>query len=310
MATESRHVVTFRRAADIKPRRPASLIDGLLYENTTAALIGPSGSCKTFAAAEMAFCVSTGLPYHGRKVQQGAVFYINAEGGDGFRNRLAALEKHHGASLGDALLFVSDFMPSLCDESVAGGIVDVIHELAGPAFFTAGALEPKLVVIDTVARAMSGFNENSAEDMGRLITSMDAIRSPWGATVLAVHHMGHGNTGRARGSSAFHASIDTELAMSEAKGFITMRTTKAKDWSPTSPLRFRKVPIEFATPEAGSTSCSSLVLVSEDAPHSRGETRETLQRYIDSGLSQNAAADAAGVSRATASRLLRSQLPD
>ena len=75
-------------------------------------------------------------------------------------------------------MYVSEGLPFLCSDLITACAVDEMRNVA-----LAGA---SLVVMSTVARAMGGANENSAEDMSGLIHSMDFIRRECGATVLSV----------------------------------------------------------------------------------------------------------------------------
>lgn len=61
-----------------------------------ALIFGHSGSGKSFLAMDMALHVALGWPWNGAKAEKGVVVYVAAEGGRGFRNRVAAFKKHHG----------------------------------------------------------------------------------------------------------------------------------------------------------------------------------------------------------------------
>jgi hypothetical protein len=47
-------------------------------------------------------------------------------------------------------------------------------------------LQPRLIVIDTLARCFGGGDENSAQDMGKFVQACDQLRRATGAAVLAV----------------------------------------------------------------------------------------------------------------------------
>ena len=89
----------------------------------------------------------------------------------------------------------------------------------------------KLVVIDTLARHMTG-EENSNRDMSTFIALVDTIRLKHGCAVLIIHHTGHGTdtSNRARGASAFYASLDFEFLLNgDKKGTGTIEGTKNKE---------------------------------------------------------------------------------
>ena len=65
----------------------------------------------------------------------------------------------------------------------------------------------RLIVIDTLARAIAGGDENKSESMGQLVVHADAIRKETGAHVLFVHHSGKDQARGARGHSSLLSLI-------------------------------------------------------------------------------------------------------
>src|SRR5690606_34204455 len=146
--------------------------------------------------------------------------------------------------------------------------LEIIGEMADSIFFDGGT-EPALIVVDTVARAMNGANENSAEDMGRFVASIDTLRRQWGATVLTVHHTGHdpGAQGRGRGSSNYGASLDSDFYLA-AKGDLVLLTSgpKAKDWKPPPAVTLTRVEIEVEVPGEDGEPVMETTLALHDSP--------------------------------------------
>jgi putative DNA primase/helicase len=72
-------------------------------------------------------------------------------------------------------------------------------------------IQPRIIIIDTLARNFGGGNENSTEDMSQFVAHIDKhLRDRFNATVLLVHHTGHGSAERGRGSRALKAAVDTD----------------------------------------------------------------------------------------------------
>jgi len=88
--------------------------------------------------------------------------------------------------------------------------------------------EVGLVCFDTVARNFGAGNENSTEDMTKFIYNLDRFVGK-GRNRLLVHHTGHNNTERARGSSVLKAAVDVEYRMVKGENQITLSNTKMKD---------------------------------------------------------------------------------
>src|SRR3546814_15448538 len=77
-------------------------------------------------------------------------------------------------------------------------------------FFNSGGIDPSLIVVDTVARALAGADENSASDVGRLVDAFDWLKYQWGCAVLPIHHTGHRKAAKTprRGSSGLCADLE------------------------------------------------------------------------------------------------------
>jgi hypothetical protein len=103
---------------------------------------------------------------------------------------------------------------------------------------------PSLVIIDTLHRNFDG-DENSSQDIGAFINNLDEYFKPLGAAVLVVHHSGHGDKARSRGSSSIKAAMDGEFSAVKAEGFINLACSKSKDFEALKPLRFALKPIEL-----------------------------------------------------------------
>ena len=79
-------------AGHITPQLHQSyLVKGWLARGAVSMLYGPSNTGKSFLALDIAHHVAKGAPWGGRRVRQGNVLYVAAEGGSGFNNRVAAL---------------------------------------------------------------------------------------------------------------------------------------------------------------------------------------------------------------------------
>ena len=158
---------------------PKPLIDGILYRDTMAVLFGLPGSAKSFLALDWSLRIAAGSAWLGGfEVHQGPVLYVAAEGRHGIGQRvrawLEAREVKPPATFRVYPDVVNLLIPSHVD-TVCAWAADV---------------RPVLVVLDTLARAMPGREENSARDMGMAVAAADRIRATASSTVLLVHHTG------------------------------------------------------------------------------------------------------------------------
>lgn len=200
------------------------LIEGYLLQDTLALLFGDPAVGKSLLALDWAASVATGRPWCGRRVSQGSVIYIAGEGHAGITRRLKAwaLDRGFESELTSASMLISERGAALLDN---GNLDDVIAAIDNER-----QNQPiRLIVIDTLHRNMGGGDENSAKDIGAFIKALDALRTRYGAAVLVVHHSGHANTDRARGSSALRAAVDTEYQLTSTDNERVLTGTKMKD---------------------------------------------------------------------------------
>jgi hypothetical protein len=221
------------------------LIESWLDQGTLAVMYGDSNAGKTFVALDMAFHIAAGRPWMGCDVEQGDVVYVAAESGLSVQKRIMALRLRHGI-VGDVPLWVVPCPVDLLDpEADTQGLIDLVRETTGG--------RARLVVIDTLSRAMAGGNENASEDMSSFVRNCDRIRVAVGATVLIVHHNGKDASKGARGHSSLRAATDTELEIRD--GLIL--ATKQRDGEMRKPLAFGLEVVELGVNARGKmmTSC-------------------------------------------------------
>lgn len=298
-----RPVVTFTRADHVAFKDTDWLLRNWLVRNTLAGLVGPSGSCKTFLALDWACRIATGSHWLGNEAKRGGVFYLAGEGQAGLRKRIRAWETYHETSLDGAPLYLANTLPFLVEDSQALGTLDAIEALSDELLFENGGAEPALIVVDTLARAMGGANENSAQDMGALVRSMDWLRSRFEACVLSVHHTGHAEGGRARGSSAFFAALDSEFQIRPDDGRYRLTATKTKDWKAPTPLSLQARAVEIQL-ESGQRE-SSLILHSDLSAVIDQQKRREVAKLAIAGETIRHISEVTGVARSTVSRWLK-----
>jgi len=300
---------TLTRVDQIQLKPTDWLIDGYLVRDTLAGLIAPPGACKSFLAIDWACRVATGTDWNGREVKQGAVFYLAGEGQSGIRKRTKGWEAHFGVSLTGAPMFVSSSMPFLVDPTLADLTADHLEEAAEAVFFECGA-KPELIVIDTLARAMNGANENDTADMGAFVRACDTLRQRWNCTVLIVHHTGHdpGAQWRGRGSSNFGASLDSDFYLKADGNDVELREgTKAKDWPTPPPAVLKRVvvPLEVPAEDGELAAESTLVLINSAAAIMERGKRDQAMELRQQGLSERDIAKRIGVGKSTVHRWLK-----
>ncbi len=186
---------------------------------------GQSNSGKTTLMLDLALRMPAGLPWLGKRVEPGAVIWVAAESPNSVRLRLEAYRRHHGIRVGEFAI-VPVALNLLDGSADVDELIDMI-KLEQKRL----KLPLRWLGIDTVARVMPSGDENSGEDMGRLVSTGDRFRAELGCHVNFIHHSGKEQAKGARGHSSLRASVDTELEVVDdsATGLHTITVTKQRD---------------------------------------------------------------------------------
>ena len=188
---------------------PEWLLDGMIPTLGLGVMYGPPGVGKSFIAMDMALKIAS--------YEQGAL-YIAAEGGGGYGSRLRAWCSYHQLSANLPIMFMPFANLNLGnEEDIKNLIINMKHTQFSPA----------LVVIDTLARCMSG-NENSAGDMGEAIRHVGLLAQKMNCFILLVHHSTKGSSTTMRGSGALHGACDVAIQIEREYDVITVSCKKAK----------------------------------------------------------------------------------
>ena len=182
-----------------------------------------------------------------------AIVYLSLEGALGIRNRIAAFRKHHDIS---SLPFVAMPKPInlLNDQADLMAVIQLVQHVEEET-----GLPVRMVIIDTLSRAMAGGNENSSEDMTALIGNCDRIRAATGSHVCIIHHSGKDEARGARGHSSLRAATDTEIEIRRDPEltFSSVRVAKQRDLEAGDPFNFtlKSVSLGLNRREREVTSC-------------------------------------------------------
>jgi RecA-family ATPase len=207
---------------------PQWLVSELIPEDSFSVIYGPPGSTKSFLALDLACCIATGLPWKNQSVREGKVMVCVGEGLRGLKWRLESWMLAHPEADPEMLeqnLQIIEDVPHLLEKADTAMLLNTAVEMHEES-----DADLKLFVIDTLARALVGGDENSAQDVGRAIDACEKVRKATGATALVVHHSGVEGT-RERGSTALRGAADTsiQVAHDEVNRVTTVAVKKIKD---------------------------------------------------------------------------------
>lgn len=237
---------------------PKAIVKSYLDEGELVLIFGESGSLKSFIAFDLAFALANLDEWQGKfKVQGCLVIIIAGEGRTGILKRFMGLYKHHEEDPKGRPLFMSDGAAAFFDEFNSMKVSNSLNEIVKQ--------HPDLqvvVIVDTVARNFGPGNESFTSDMGVFIANIGKhLQQRFNATVLLIHHSGHFDQDRARGSSALHAAVDREYKISkDTSGTVRMECKKTKDSDSPEPLSFNPKTIELDQVDEDGEPLTTLVL--------------------------------------------------
>lgn len=222
-----------------------SLVKQIIPSRGIGLLVGPSSTGKSALALDLGLSIARGTTWCGKATMNGVVVYVAAEAPDSAERRIEAYREKHGLHEEDLHFYLLKSAPHLNKPDSSGPIVQLLNTLErsfGPI---------RALIIDTLAAATVGMDENESSQMGALINSVQEIASEIETTVILVHHTGKDVERGARGHSSLGAAVDFQINVSRAKEIVTLRLAKLRDDIPDSAFDFALEPIEIGLDEDG-----------------------------------------------------------
>lgn len=234
------------------------IIDDWFTDRGRSVIGGPSQSGKSFFAIHTAMSVALGRKFFGHGVQRGGVIYQAGEGGHGIKKRFKAYRQHFEVPEDEDVPMV--ILPAKVDLfSREGDTEKLIEEIK--AWEVTMSYPLRLIVIDTLATATIGADENSGKDMGQALSNIALIEERCRCHVALVHHM-NADGKKLRGHTSIHANVDQVINIScDETKIRTAKLTKQKDDEDGLSIKFALKRIEVGThPRTGRTVTSCAVV--------------------------------------------------
>lgn len=127
-----------------------------------------------------------------------------------------------------------------------------------------------VIVVDTMSAVTPGANENSAEDVGKLLQHCKYLHRKTGALVILIHHSGKDATRGARGWSGLRAAADAEIEITRNGDYRAATITKMKDGSDSESFSFKLKVIQLGVNAEGEEESSCVIEHVDSAPQEAG----------------------------------------
>jgi putative DNA primase/helicase len=204
---------------------------------------------------DMLASVADGCEWFERRVNRAPVVYLALEGEAGLSQRVQAFRLQHGEHACKGMHFMTVPFSLLA----AGDVLELAEIIAAAG--AAGGV----VCIDTLNRAAPGADENSSQDMGRIIEAAKRLQLALGGLVLLVHHTGKNAQAGLRGHSSLFAALDAAIEVSREGDSRAWKVAKSKDGQDGNEQPFRLEVVELGEDGDGE-SVTSCVIAPEEAP--------------------------------------------
>ena len=248
------------------------LVEGILTEESVAVMFGYPATGKSFIAIDLMYSIAYGVPWAGKPVEQGSVFYVVSEGVGGLPVRFVGWQSEKGATLKQSPSFYYIGKPQ--DFTDPGVVVSITNGMLQ------APIKAKLLVIDTYADcfALTGKSENETSGTSAFFISLREIASKTGATVLVIHHTNKGKK-EERGSSAMRGMMDTMLFVSQKGNVIELSSSKQKNCKASDRLRWEMKTVDLSNyPNASSGSLSTTCVLIPTDNNSAGNDAPTFSK--------------------------------
>jgi RecA-family ATPase len=260
----SPELLPFTLFKDIKPDLEVhDFVQGLLVDGGLTVVVGEHKIGKTFWMLDLALHIASGLAWNGLRVDRGGVVYCT-DGSSGFAKRVKAWVQSHPREEGIPFRFIQPGVnlhsPDLAEESDVDEVVAHVKAVEQET-----GMPVKLVVVDCLARALLGHDENSGAVLHYLLANVRRIQKETGANVCLVHGVSR-NGEAARGFGRLSSAADTVIEISRPLEGANVREVsfrKIRDYAPKAPLSFRLNVVTLAKDENGH-EITTLVVVPDD----------------------------------------------
>jgi RecA-family ATPase len=240
------------------------VIKGLLLTGQVSMLAGPPNIGKSSVISCLAANVALGRNIGPWRVKRSLVLYVAAEDPEGIAERTAG---HWMEAPGD----ISHFYILGCSADLTDAAVMAEFKRHTAQLKAKTGADQLLIVFDTLNLCIGDSDENSSRDMGSAVANPREIARDLDAHVMLVHHTSAGDQGKARGSSALPANIDTLLMLRRVEehddtSIVVLTQEKQRSVRKGSPLVFENSSITLGHDRDGDAKTTAISRYAEPTP--------------------------------------------
>jgi AAA domain len=250
-------------------------VEGILRDKGSSVFFGDGGCGKSAVVLSMMLHKAYGREWIGRrKVKQGLVVWVAAEGEDEIYPRASAWMHQHGVQEEPNILYIDEVVPLNNAAEIAFFIDRIQQQLQDME-----VSEPiTSMVIDTYAECSPGSDENDTKEAKILTAAVHQIRKTFDTHVVLIHHTNTG--GRMRGSTVLRDYVNTAVKVTKEGGVITLHCDKQRGAPEFEDIRLRMVSQLLSETDPHDTAPVVIAAEAEEAVRGNTETLSAIQQAL------------------------------
>lgn len=242
-------------------------VKGRFRRSTINIIFGASGTYKSTTMAGLAVSINCQPYWHDSLIENGGggVLVIAAEDDEGIVDMIEAACIEYDVNPDAVSVYITHGGYDLSNPEVIQGIKAAIAAMPVPL---------SAIIVDTLNRNCGGLDENSASDMRTFLNMVDDLRGD--ATIYVIHHNGHGDKQRERGSYAIRCNADSSVLceFNVDNRLFTMTWEKLRSAPTPKPLTLKPKSIVIrqeadSTGELEDVTAVCMVMAGEDQRQAR-----------------------------------------
>ena len=222
--------IPFDRFVSTRIEPPKWLVEGVWQSGTYGMIAGEPKTYKSVQATDLALSVASGRPYLGHFPVDltGTVLYIQEENNpQTVQDRIFKIAYAKGmlTATGEGWALADD-IPMYFSNNY--GVDLTSKESRELIEATITKLNPVLIIFDPLYMMLGNVDENSAKEVGDVLRWLSYLRNQYNVAIMICHHYNKGGVNtrggqRVRGSSAFHAWVESALYIKATPELYTVK---------------------------------------------------------------------------------------
>lgn len=202
------------------------IVQDVIPNNGLIIVYGSPGSGKTFIVLDVCLHIINEMEWFNNKINNtGVIVYLIGEGIYGIKKRLDSWGTYHNIDTKNLIFFVPISSINIWEEKNINRLKTTLNK-----FINNTGQKVIMIIVDTLARAATGLDENSSRDMGMFLRNFEMIKEEFECSILFIHHKGKDESRGMRGSSSLLGAADTciDIQKTEDNG-VVIKIEKQKD---------------------------------------------------------------------------------